>query len=190
MSNAERCRRYRQNRHDRDMMRDMMRDMFRDMFRDMLPEIVQGVTDALRHGADMACRDMVTPNGPPLKKSRTKEITPPLNPPQEERARATRLPADFVMPMEWIEDGASSRRQHNLPAIDLDLEADLFCNYWWSRGRDGAKLDWRRTWLNWCLNAKGNPANGHAKRQSPADKLFEGAYRAAEAFAARHGLDD
>ncbi len=38
-----------------------------------------------------------------------------------------------------------------------------------------------------CNRAK---ANGHAKRQSPADKLFEGAYRAAEAFSARHGLDE
>ncbi len=38
-----------------------------------------------------------------------------------------------------------------------------------------------------CNRAK---ANGHAKRQSPADKLFEGAYRAAEAFYARQCADE
>ncbi len=83
--------------------------------------------------------------------------------------------------------------------LDPDRTADEFRDYWIAKTGQGAvKADWSATWRNWCRRAQdysrqkstNGAMNGHAKRQSPADKLFEGAYRAAEAFSARHGLVD
>lgn len=71
--------------------------------------------------------------------------------------KGTRLPRDFMMPLDWIEDGAAARVKSNLPPVDLATEAVKFANYWIAKtGREGTKRDWKRTWLNWCLNAKGH----------------------------------
>lgn len=117
----------------------------------------------------------LSPPAPPLT---------PLNPPTSvttQEARAKRLSKDFVMPLDWIDDGAAAREKAHLPPSDLATEAIKFVNHWLSKsGRDGAKLDWHRTWINWCLNAKGfgngQVANGRA---SAADNLIEGFGRAA-----------
>lgn len=82
------------------------------------------------------------------------------------KKRATRLQDDFIVPHEWRGDAASARERNRLPPINLNLEAERFVNYWLSKGKDGAKTDWRKTWINWCLNARGSgerPAeNGRA----------------------------
>ncbi len=89
-------------------------------------------------------------------------------PPQR---RGTRLPTDFTVPQEWKEQGSQARLKAKLPQINLDAEADQFADYWNAKaGKDGTKLDWRRTWLTWCRNAKSTatadlPAskpNGHS----------------------------
>jgi hypothetical protein len=71
---------------------------------------------------------------------------------REQRVRAKRLPSDFVVPPEWLADGEHVRAEHDLPPIDVSLEADCFRDYWLSNG--SAKMDWYRTWLNWCRRAK------------------------------------
>ena len=82
-----------------------------------------------------------------------------------EKRKATRLPADFQIPLEWFDDGKAARQRANLPAIALQTEAEKFTNHWLSKaGKDAAKLDWKRTWINWCLTASaprgGAPGSG------------------------------
>lgn len=63
-----------------------------------------------------------------------------------------------MIPAVWVLDGHELRKRHKLPRIDLSLEATKFANYWAATaGRNASKLDWRRTWLNWCVNARGVP---------------------------------
>jgi len=80
------------------------------------------------------------------------------------------------MPLDWIEDGQAAREKARLPPVDLATEALKFTNHFLSKGgREGAKLDWHRTWINWCLNTKGT-VNGRpgTSRSSGVDKLVEG----------------
>jgi len=120
-----------------------------------------------------------------------KKKSSPVGEPKE--IRPARLPRNFSMPAEWAADGQDARQRHELPPIDVALEAEKFCNFWWSKSRDGAKQDWYKTWINWCLNAKstGNGvANGAGHKPTPVEKLYEGAYRAAHAFAARKQAEE
>lgn len=79
------------------------------------------------------------------------------------RPKAQRWPSDAIVPEDWIEDGHNARARNSLPAMNLAIEAQAFANYWASKsGKDATKLDWKRTWLNWCLNAKGK-SHGSSK---------------------------
>ncbi len=85
----------------------------------------------------------------------------PLKVISSKRERATRWPADAVIPDEWIAEAAERRRAHGKPVIDLLLEAEKFQNFWSAKSGAGAtKLDWRATWRNWTLNAHGAYGNG------------------------------
>lgn len=76
---------------------------------------------------------------------------------------AQRWPSDAIVPENWIEAGHAARARHSLPKINLAAEAEAFANYWASKsGASAAKLDWKKTWTNWCLNAKGK-SHGTAK---------------------------
>jgi hypothetical protein len=141
-----------------------------------LGEIVEVVS--LRHVAS------VTETG-------TKEGNNSLLSERDTTSRARRLPRDFVMPLDWIEDGAMAREKAHLPPLDLATEAVKFVNHFVSKaGADGAKRDWHRTWINWCLNARGN-ANGRSAsaRGNAADNLIEGFGRAAGLGSADSGVD-
>jgi len=97
-------------------------------------------------------------NAPDTDTDTDKALTEPL------RRKAQRWPADAVVPDEWIADGLDARARNALPSLDLRPEAEAFANYWASKsGKDATKLDWKRTWLNWCLNAKGK-SHGTAKQ--------------------------
>lgn len=88
--------------------------------------------------------------------------------------RGTRLPADFCVPDEWLEAGAQAREKAHLPPSDLATEAVKLINHFASKpGTAGTKLDWRKTWINWALNAKGSAANGHDKSRTPASQRFD-----------------
>lgn len=92
------------------------------------------------------------------------------------RARGSRWPADAVVTDEWIIRGQEAREEHGLAPLDLRLEASRFQNYWSSKSGGGAtKLDWHRTWLNWCINAKGatNGRTNGSGRKSTGDVLRE-----------------
>lgn len=78
-------------------------------------------------------------------------------------ARGTRLPDDFAMPDDWIEAAVGK----GLPRPEALREADKFALYWQAKsGKDATKRDWRKTWLNWVLNAdksRGRNFNGAGK---------------------------
>jgi hypothetical protein len=64
--------------------------------------------------------------------------------------RGARLPDDFAMPEDWVEAAIGK----GLPRSDALREADKFALYWQAKsGKDATKIDWRKTWLNWVLNA-------------------------------------
>lgn len=105
--------------------------------------------------------------------------------PRTETPRGTRWPADAVVPEDWLAEGEAYREMGNLPPLDLRAEALKFANYWAAKsGGNATKIDWKRTWMNWCLTAKGT-ANGYGKseQKSLASEVFGGLY--AEARAAR-----
>lgn len=80
--------------------------------------------------------------------------------------KASRLPADWVLPDEWRQDALDA----GLRPDRIDLEADKLRD--WSRSsKNGAKLDWRATWRNWCREAasRGQPRGSPARPDSPLD---------------------
>lgn len=104
----------------------------------------------------------VIPNGIPV-------VVPPAAP---AAPKATRWAASSAVPFDWLAIASATRVRHGLPDIDLKLEAERFANFWSAKaGKDGLKLDWRKTWINWALNAKGlghgqgtgRPATAHEK---------------------------
>jgi len=78
--------------------------------------------------------------------------------PTEKSKRAHRLPEDWVLPDDWRE--AALRK--GLSDSEITRQAERILN--WSRSsKNGAKLDWRRTWLNWIddaprANSRAGPA--------------------------------
>jgi hypothetical protein len=66
--------------------------------------------------------------------------------------RATRLPDDFVVPLDWIEWAIAKRGWSGADARD---EAENFRGYWQARaGKEATKLDWEKTWQNWVRNSR------------------------------------
>jgi uncharacterized protein YdaU (DUF1376 family) len=94
----------------------------------------------------------------------------------KKETRASRLPGEFRVPTEWISAGADARVNATLPPADLATEAIKFVNHFTSSNKTNAlKKDWQKTWINWCLNARGQ-ANA---KQGSIDSLIEGFGRAA-----------
>lgn len=85
--------------------------------------------------------------------------------------KGTRLPPDFVMTAEWLDDGAAAREKAKLPPVDLATEAVKFCNHWWAAsGQKGVKTKWHATWINWALNAnQPRGFNGRYDRNAAAE---------------------
>jgi hypothetical protein len=111
---------------------------------------------------------------------------PVLKKPSRE-VRGTRWPADAVVPDDWLEDGENARIEGQLPAIDLRAEATKFANYWAAKSGGGAtKIDWKRTWINWALNAHG-ARNG--QRNSGKSQLEQLSDIARHGFAAARVID-
>ena len=89
--------------------------------------------------------------------------------------KGSRWPSDAVVPDEWLVEGEAYREAANHPPIDLRAEALKFANYWAAKsGGSATKIDWKRTWLNWCLQARGNHQNGAGiGRKSQLEQLQE-----------------
>ncbi|HUC61633.1 MAG TPA: hypothetical protein VMF53_06730 [Alphaproteobacteria bacterium] len=87
------------------------------------------------------------------------------NPEGRASTRATRLPANFEMPPEWIRAAQDALARHGLRELDnVALVAEKFTNYWHAKaGNAAAKIDWRKTWINWVLGEQRQAAPGHAR---------------------------
>jgi len=95
--------------------------------------------------------------------------------------RGTRWPSDQEIPADWFPWVEERFRELGRAPPSLRVEATKFTAYWASEtGAKASKLDWKKTFLNWCLNAR--PDRNTAK-SSQFDELAAGARRAA-------GLDD
>lgn len=83
--------------------------------------------------------------------------------PKKSSDRGTRWPDGGIVPEDWVQAGREARQRAGMPSINFGTQADMFSNYWSAKSGAGAtKLDWRKTWINWCLNAKGD---GNVTRQ-------------------------
>lgn len=51
---------------------------------------------------------------------------------------------------------------------EVERELAKFRNYWMGKaGKDAAKLDWQRTWINWLISAdERKPRNGQPLRRT------------------------
>lgn len=97
-------------------------------------------------------------------------------------SRGRRWEEDETIPAQWLFDGHALRKKHGMPRINLNLEAEKFQNWALSAsGNVAVKVNWKRTFLNWCVNARGVPeAEPATAIYTPADndrKLIELALR-------------
>lgn len=67
----------------------------------------------------------------------------------EKKTKGCRLDPEVVLTDEWVKIlvKAGIHESHKKTVFTL------FVNYWVSKpGKDGVKLDWKKTWQNWCIN--------------------------------------
>lgn len=105
--------------------------------------------------------------------------------PRSETNRGTSWPPDAVVPDDWLAEAEAVLEMAN-KSRDVRVEALKFANYWAARaGEGGTKKDWKRTWLNWCLNdfgaSKNGKANGQSRPTSVAGEVFGQLYADARA---------
>jgi hypothetical protein len=86
-------------------------------------------------------RSVTTHDAPDLENKQT-------NKQENKKERASRLPKDWTLPVEWWDEAVAA----GLPASRVEIEARKMHN-WSLSDRNGAKLDWHATWRNWFLRA-------------------------------------
>lgn len=108
-------------------------------------------------------------------------------PPKPKRSRGTRLPED------WRPDDRdlTVAREEGLTPEEIHRAATEFRNYWCSRSRDAAKLDWHRTWHNRVIEI-GDRKRRYGARLATAPAKPGGGGRGpssfADIFVQRHGV--
>lgn len=97
---------------------------------------------------------------------------PAAAPPKPKAPQGTRWPAEQAVPENWFPPIIDRFRELGRAPPDLRLEAAKFAAYWASKsGKDATKIDWPKTFLNWCLNAR--TASGKADQRSFAERKFD-----------------
>lgn len=110
--------------------------------------------------------------------------------------RASRLPADWEAPVEWLEWASEQRRWEPAAARE---EADNFRDFWQSKpGAAGTKLDWRKTWQVWVRSSRRpdgeyrvrrDPMTGNREHMELTASLYDRMGREAEAAEIRRQLE-
>ena len=104
-----------------------------------------------------------TPKETPL----SQPTTPKEKTPKGVQKKAVRLPADWQMPPDWRQDAIDQ----GLPPQRIDREAAQMLD--WSRSSpNGAKLDWRAAWRNWCRKAAERLTPNRGPPSRPIDDLI------------------
>jgi hypothetical protein len=110
-------------------------------------------------------------------------------PSPSKRAIGHRWPSEQKVPESWIFDAREQFKALGRSPPDLEVEAIRFANYWAAKsGKDAARLDWKKTWVNWVLGSKSNGSG--QRRQTPHEAFAEGAYDAGREFDARRGIEN
>ncbi len=128
----------------------------------------------LRKSAEICATDEVSSLPRQESPQTPKETQPTLptthkeNPPKGGQKKAARLPSDWVLPDEWALDAIEA----GLPANHIDLEAAKMRD-WSLSSRNGAKLDWRAVWRNWCREAAARLPQNRAPPSRPVDQLLD-----------------
>ena len=115
-----------------------------------------------------------------LTQTQTMVVTPAIAvaPSRAPSPRATRWPTDKPVPVEWVQAVRDRFRELGRPPPDFAIEAVKFANHWVAKnGKDGLKLDWKKTFENWCFNARSTEQRSFAERKF--DNLVGGAAGAA-----------
>ena len=82
---------------------------------------------------------------------------------------ATRLPIDWIAPIEYINYCNKKR-----PDLDANHIADIFKDYWISLpDKNAKKIDWLATWRNWVRNQKIEVSKFKNKSNVVTDANFE-----------------
>ena len=85
------------------------------------------------------------PNAPPITHPNAIPIATKNQEPRTNVVKASRLPTDFEMPVDWKQWAKSERSD-----IDVETEAESFKDYWSAKGgKEACKTDWLATWRNW-----------------------------------------
>jgi hypothetical protein len=80
---------------------------------------------------------------------------------QNQTKRATRLPADYRLSEHWLPQAHKLRPE--LSKEQIATSAQAFVSYWSSKpGREGLKLNWFSTWLNWVRKERPWPTGTQA----------------------------
>lgn len=136
-SQRERTRLATEARQQRNVQRNEVRDVDRDDARNEQRNVVQGTGTGTGTG-------------------KTSKAT----------ARASRLPADWQPPLDWLQWAMAEQPTWN--EAHARKVAESFRDFWIAKpGKEGTKLDWEATWRNWVRRegpVKGNGA-GHPSRQ-------------------------
>lgn len=76
----------------------------------------------------------------------------------------TRLPVGYALAPQWLTHAKKIRP--DLPDEQIKTAADSFVAHWSAKpGKDGLKLNWLSTWLNWIRKER-TPFAGQARQQS------------------------
>lgn len=92
--------------------------------------------------------------------------------PERASPSGSRLPADFVMPDEWLAWARAER-----PDMDVDREAKNFTDHWHAKaGKDARKADWLATWRKWIRSdyVKSSSPRAGPQQPQPVGKQMQG----------------
>jgi hypothetical protein len=134
--------------------------------------------DVRGNGGNRGQAELVSPQSPPLKAPpHPLKITPPLtpHPPQNCARKARRLEADWKPePL----NGKAAEMVACWQAGEVERELAKFKNYWFAKGgKDAAKLNWQRTWINWLISADERKPRGNYCNERSSNPLQDAVSR-------------
>lgn len=82
----------------------------------------------------------------------------------------TRLPPGYVVSAHWL--SLAAKKRPDLPADQIKIASESFAAYWSAKpGKEGLKLNWLSTWLNWVRKERAPAAvegrSGQARLMPP-----------------------
>lgn len=95
-------------------------------------------------------RSPVVDEPPPNQEPRTSNQEPLTKEKRERSPSGSRLPDDWVIPLDWQEWAIKER-----PDLEITSVISQFHDFWIAKaGKEGRKADWYATWRNWVRNQR------------------------------------